>query len=152
MFHLAQANIAYLRAPADDPLLADFVSELDRINRVAETSPGFVWRYISDTRDPSHREYDDAFVLFNMSVWESIEALHAFTYRSDHAPIFAQRRKWFDDARARTGLPSGVLWWIAKGSRPTVEEAKARLRQLAEKGPSPAAFTFKQRFPAEDAA
>jgi hypothetical protein len=31
-FHLAQVNLAYARAPIDDPLLADFVARLDEIN------------------------------------------------------------------------------------------------------------------------
>jgi len=145
-FHLAQANIAYMRASQDDPLLADFVAALDRINELADVSPGFVWRYITDSRDPAQREFDDTLVLFNMSVWESVDALHAFTYRTDHAGIFAKRRKWFEEALIKTGLPAFVLWWIPAGERPTVAEAKVRLKLLADRGPTPDGFTFKQRF------
>lgn len=43
-YRLAQLNIATLKAPLDSPLLADFVANLDRINRLAEQSPGFEWR------------------------------------------------------------------------------------------------------------
>ncbi len=43
-FHLAQANIARLLAPIDDPLLAGFVARLDDINALADAAPGFVWR------------------------------------------------------------------------------------------------------------
>ena len=141
-WHLAQANIAYLRAPPDDPLLADFVSELDRVNRLADGSPGFVWRHVSDSRDPVQREFPDVLVLWNMSVWESVEALHAYTYRSDHAAIYARRRKWFEDVTVRTGLPPFALWWIEAGRVPTSAEGKARLRLLAERGPTAEAFTF----------
>jgi len=144
--HLAQANIAYLRAQKDDPLLADYMAELDRINRLADASPGFVWRHFSDTRDPAQREFADVLVLWNMSVWESVEALHAYTYRSGHAAMYAQRKKWFTDVTVRTGLPSFALWWIEAGRLPTVEEGKAKLRLLGERGPTAEAFTFKRPF------
>ena len=153
-FHLAQINLAYMRAPQDDPLLADFVAQLDAINSLADQSPGFVWRYMSDTREPADREFADANVLFNMSVWQSIEALHAYTYRSNHGKVFAARRKWFDDwkDRVRTvnelgeGTPGVALWWIPTGHIPTAAEGKAKLRILGAKGPHPEAFTFKQAF------
>jgi len=153
-FHLAEINLAYMRAPQDDPLLADFVAQLDAINSLADVSPGFVWRYMSDTRDPEQRELSDANVLFNMSVWESIEALHAYAYRSNHAKVFASRRKWFDEwkDRVRTvqelgeGTPGVALWWVPAGHIPTPDEGKERLRLLGRKGPHPEAFTFKQAF------
>jgi hypothetical protein len=63
MHYLAQANLAHMRAAQDDPLLADFVAQLDTINALAEVSPGFVWRYVSDTRDESQREFTDTRVL-----------------------------------------------------------------------------------------
>jgi len=148
-FHLAEVNVAYMRAPQDDPLLADFVARLDEINMLAERSPGFIWRYISDSRDPDAREYDDTMVLFNMSVWRDIDALHQFTYRTAHAELFAKRKKWFDDAMARMQSRSMALWWIPAGHIPTVEEAKHRMQQLTQQGPSPSAFTFKQRFSPE---
>lgn len=148
-FHLAQANIAYMRAPQDDPLLADFVSRLDEINALAEGSPGFVWRYVSDSRDPASREYDDPMVLFNMSVWDSVESLHAFTYRTAHAGIFARRAKWFADAKAKMGSRHMALWWIAANTIPSPAEAKARLAHITSRGPTAHAFTFKQRFTAE---
>ena len=45
-FHLAQINIGRLRAPIDDPMIADFKNNLDSINAQAEASPGFVWRLV----------------------------------------------------------------------------------------------------------
>jgi heme-degrading monooxygenase HmoA len=153
-FHLAQVNLAYMRAPEDDPLLADFVAQLDAINGLAEASPGFVWRYIADTRDPGQREFADPRVLFNMSLWESPQALHAFTYRSNHAKVFAARMKWFHDWKDQVrmvqelgeGTPGVALWWVPVGHIPTPQEAKEKLRLLGRKGPGPEAFTFKQAF------
>ncbi len=43
-YHLAQVNIARTRAPLDHPLMTDFVAQLDRINALADATPGFVWR------------------------------------------------------------------------------------------------------------
>jgi hypothetical protein len=40
-----------------------------------------------------------------------------------------------------------VLWWIPAGAIPTLDEARRRLDLLAERGPTPEAFTFQQRFP-----
>jgi hypothetical protein len=153
-YHLAQVNLAYLRAAQDDPLLADFVAQLDEINALAESSPGFVWRYKSDTRVDSDREFQDVRVLFNMSVWESVEALHSFTYRTNHAKVFAARMKWFEEWKDRVrmvqelgeGTPGVGLWWVRAGHIPTPDEAKAKLRLLGSKGPCPDVFTFKQRF------
>jgi len=44
MYHLAQVNIAHMRAPLDDPLMAGFVAQLETINALADASPGFIWR------------------------------------------------------------------------------------------------------------
>jgi heme-degrading monooxygenase HmoA len=98
-YHLAQANVAYALFDHDDPRMAGFVARLDELNRLADESPGFVWRYLTDTRDPLQREFDDARVLFNLSVWTTIEALHAYTYRTVHAEVYAARKRWFVDAK-----------------------------------------------------
>ena len=153
-FHLAQVNVAYALGDENDPVMADFMAQLDEINTLAERSPGFVWRYVTDSRDPNQRELQDPRVLFNMSVWESADALHAFTYRTQHAKVFAARKKWFDDWKERVaalselgeGVPFFAMWWIPAGHIPTAAEGLERLRLLGAKGPHPQAFTFKQMF------
>lgn len=153
-FHLAQVNLAYARGDETDPVMTDFMAQLDEINALAERSPGFVWRYMTDSRDPSQRELENSRVLFNMSVWESAEALHAFTYRTQHAKVFASRKKWFDEWKERAGtlrelgegVPFLALWWIPAGHLPTPAEALERLRSLGAKGPTAQAFTFKRLF------
>lgn len=146
-YHLAQANVAYALAPHDDPRLADYMARLDELNALADASPGFVWRYHTDSRDPSQREFDDPLVLFNMSVWRSIDDLHAYTYRTAHAEAYAARRRWFADVRAVVGGHALALWWLPRGELPTVTQAKERLALVTERGPTPLAFTLKQRFP-----
>ncbi|HUJ62147.1 MAG TPA: DUF3291 domain-containing protein [Kofleriaceae bacterium] len=145
-YQLAQANVAYAIAPVDDPRLADYVVRLDEINQLADRSPGFVWRYLTDSRDLEQREFTDPYVLFNMSVWESIEALHAYTYRTAHAEVYAARRRWFIDDKAVVGGHALAMWWIPRGELPTVADAKQRLALITANGPSERAFTFKRRF------
>lgn len=151
-YHLAQYNVAKLVAPLEDPRLADFIANLDRINQLGDRSPGFVWRHQNaDGNSTGTRVGDDPLVVINFTVWESIEALFEYTYHSDHVEVFRRRREWFEDHGGRHYL---AMWWIPAGHIPTVQEAEARLAHLHEHGPTPHAFTFKQRFPApaEDAA
>lgn len=143
-WHLVQFNVARSLAPLDSPQLADFVAQLDEINALAEAAPGFVWRLVGDGNDATDlRTDEDPSLLLNMSVWTSAEHLFDFVYRTAHAKVMARRREWFE--RMETFL---VLYWIPAGSIPTVAEAMARLRDLRDHGPSAAAFTFKQRYPA----
>lgn len=143
-FHLAQLNIARVRAPLTDPMMAGFVAQLDAVNAEAESSPGFVWRLKGEGGESSSylHPYPDPNLLVNLTVWESIEALHAYTYRSGHADVFRQRKRWFE---AHEGAYL-VLWWLPAGLTPTVEEANERLQYLQEHGPTPFAFTFRQQF------
>jgi hypothetical protein len=41
--HLAELNVGCLVAPPDDPRVADFMNNLDRINGLGKRMPGFVW-------------------------------------------------------------------------------------------------------------
>lgn len=145
-YELAQANVAYALDAHDSPRLAEYMARLDEINQLADRSAGFVWRYLTDSRDPAQREFEDPRVLFNMSVWVSIEALHAYTYRTAHAEVYAARQRWFTAARAVVGGHALAIWWIRAGDRPTVADARQRLELIAATGPSERAFTFKHRF------
>ncbi len=146
-FHLAQYNIARLVAPLDDARLADFVAALDPLNSLAERSPGFVWRHqTAEGNSTSIRVRGDPMILINFSVWQSIQALFDFTYRSAHVEMYRRRREFFQ----KIVEPYAVLWWIPAGRIPSVDEAEERLDHLRASGPSPSAFTFKTRFPAPE--
>jgi hypothetical protein len=141
--HLAQANVARQRAPLDSPVMGEFVVALDPVNRIAEHSPGFVWRLRSTESHGATTLSDGSFpMIVNLSVWESYEALHAFVYRSPHGAYLRRRARWFEPIRQ----PSTVLWWVEADERPTVDEALRRLRYLQARGPSPQAFTLRRRF------
>lgn len=142
-YNLAQYNVAKLVAPLDDARLDDFRANLDRINEVGDRSPGFVWRHQNaDGNSTGTRVGDDPLVVINFTVWESIEALFEYTYHSDHVEMFRRRREWFEEHDG----PYLVFWWVAAGHIPSVHEAEERLAHLREHGPTPHAFTFKQRF------
>ena len=145
---LAQANIARMIEPLESPRMADFVANLDRINAVAESSPGFVWRLQTEEGDATALRPLGDDVLINMSVWQDVESLNQYVYRSAHVEIMRHRKQWFEPMREAWV----VLWWIPKGHRPTVSEAIARLERLRASGPTQDAFTFRRVFQAPDAA
>ena len=139
--HLAQINIGRLLAPIDDPLIADFVRQLDDINALAESSPGFVWRLKDDTSNDatSINVFGDPLIIVNMSVWESIEDLKNFAYKSAHVQVFRDRVRWFE----KMEVAHMALWWVPVGTMPTAEEGRDRLLHLRENGESEWVFTFK---------
>ena len=142
--HLAQVNIARMNDALDSPVMAGFVARLDELNALADTAPGFVWRLQTGEGNATYlRPYDDERIIFNLSVWESLEDLRAYVYRSAHVDVLRKRHEWF---HAYEGAYLG-LWWIPAGHQPSVDEAKQRLAHLAEHGPTPFAFTFKSPFP-----
>ena len=139
-WHLAQLNIARLRAPLDDPMIAEFVANLETVNGLAETSPGFVWRLQTEDGDAtSVQAYDDELVIINLTVWTSVEALADFAYRTDHVRFLRRKREWFE----RMGEAHLVLWWLPAGELPNVPDAVARLERLRREGPTESGFTFR---------
>lgn len=146
-YHLAQINIGRIRAPLDDPSMADFVNNLIKINTRGHNTPGFVWQLLTEYGDSTgFHEFEDERILLNMTVWESVEALFDFTYKSEHVEFFRRRREWFEKF---DGVYL-VLWWIPAGHHPTPQEAKEKLAYLEAHGPTPLAFTFKRRFTVEE--
>jgi hypothetical protein len=147
-YELAQLNIGIIRGPIDSPVMAEFVANLERINAIAEASPGFVWRLqTEDGNATAIRPFENENMLVNMSVWSDAEALRKFVYRSAHADILRRRREWFD----KMSEAFMVLWWVPRGHRPSVTEAIARLEALRAKGAHAEAFTFRQSYPPPDA-
>ena len=127
--------------------MADFVANLDRINSLAEQSPGFVWRLKDEAGNAvAIRPFGEDFIV-NMSVWTDVASLSNYAFKSAHVEIMRRRREWFE----RMAEASAVLWWVPKGHVPSVTEAKERLEHLRKFGATPRAFTFKEAFRAPDA-
>ncbi|PKA83883.1 uncharacterized protein DUF3291 [Ulvibacter sp. MAR_2010_11] len=142
--HLAQFNIAEALDTMESPVMADFVNNTDRINALAEKSPGFIWRFTDDEGNDSYsvRIFKSDFILVNMSVWENRESLFKFVYNSDHVEIFRRKKEWF----SKMPKMHMVLWYIEEGEIPTLQEGKKRLEYLQEHGESEYAFSFKSNF------
>lgn len=141
--HLAEFNIARLREPLDAPANREFASVLEAVNRIAEVSPGFVWRLTDeDGKSASYvAVFDDPNLIVNFSVWTDVESLRHFTYRSGHVAYFRRKGEWFEEGSSRL-----VAWWHPAGDIPDVAEAVRRLDHLAEHGPTPHAFTLASPF------
>ena len=149
-YHLAQFNIARAKGPTDGPVMAEFMANLDRINSLAEASPGFVWRFqTEDGSATSVRAFEDPDLLLNLSTWESVESFKHYVYKTVHAEFLPRRREWFEPVPE---LPVLVMWWVPAGTEPSIDECVAKLQQLADQGPSADAFTFRTAFPAPDEA
>ena len=142
-YHLAQINVAKARAEMDTELMSGFVSRLEEINALADQSPGFIWRLQSDDGDATAiRVFDDPLLLVNMSVWEDIDVLKQYVYRSAHVELIQDRDAWFHKIQSA----HQALWWIPCGHQPTPEEGKEKLQYLNSHGPTHAAFTFAKPF------
>jgi len=146
--HLAQINIGRLRAPVKDPMIAEFVANLARINALADGSPGFIWRLVGEGGDATDIRPDpaDEMMTVNMSVWTDPQALGAFIYRSGHIEIMRRRKEWFEKLELYM-----ALWWVPVGHRPTVAEGMSRIETLRRLGPTAEAFTFRAPFSPADA-
>ena len=146
-YELAQLNVAIMKEPLESPLMADFVANLGRINAIAESSPGFVWRLQGEGGDSTSFRPLDANTLVNMSIWRDVESLRDYVYRSAHVEVMRRRKEWFDRMRE----VYVVLWWVRRSHRPGLQEAIAKLELLRANGPTAEAFTFRQAFPPPDA-
>lgn len=143
-YHLAQINIALAKAEMDTVIMEGFVSRLDEINETADKAEGFVWRLQSEEGDSTAiRVFDEPLLLVNMSVWESIEALKDFVYKSAHVELIRDRQAWFH----KYVEAHQALWWIPAGHIPTIEKAKEKLETIQKHGPTSLAFHFGKPFP-----
>jgi hypothetical protein len=143
-YELAQLNIAHMKSPLDTPPMADFVANLERINALADSAPGFVWRLQDSDGNATARRPFGSSTLVNLSVWRSVNALSDYVYKSMHVEIMKRRKEWFE----RMSDAYHVLWWVPQGHRPDEYEAMQKLQTLRAMGPTDKAFTFKQSFAA----
>ena len=135
--HFAQLNIGRPLHSLDDPRMSEFMDNLDRVNAIAERSPGFVWRLKDESNNATAiRPFDDANMLVNMSVWENVEALEQFVWATVHKQFYNRKGGWFESLPT----PHFVMWPIPAEHIPDLTEAKARLHQLARNGDSDHAF------------
>ena len=137
-------NIATILYETGDPRMAGFMDNLDHMNELAERSPGFVYRYQTEAGNATdERIFDDPQMLLNLSVWDDLESIKAYTYKTEHVDFLRRRQEWFTPA---DGWPVIACWWIPEGHVPGLDEAKERLEHLRDNGPTDKAFTFRDEF------
>jgi hypothetical protein len=138
--NLAELNIGRLRAPTDDPRVAEFMANLDRINGLGKRMPGFVWMAEGSgepgTGNTENAIGDDPQMVYNLTVWEDLPSLEAFVFRTLHAKFMDRKGDWFD----RLADQHFVMWWTPEGHNPNREEALARLALRQTHGDTPEAF------------
>lgn len=144
MYYLAQINVGRLRAPLDDPCMAEYVALRPVIDALARTSPGFIWRRTGPGSTAKETDlYDDPLIIANVSVWAGLQEYAQFVYRSEHLEVLKRRAEWFQPIDG----PHAALWWVPQGYFPSAEEARARFESLRSYGETPYAFSFKKAFP-----
>lgn len=142
-YHLAQINIARMRYPLDDPRMAGFTNRLDEINALADDAEGFVWRLQTNEGNATDIQvFDDQWIIVNMSVWKSIEALRHYTFKTAHVELLRNRKAWFEHMDS----PAVAMWWVSEGYLPTPAEAKEKLALIEQIGASADSFTFAKPF------
>lgn len=141
--YIAQLNIGKVRFDLESPQMSGFVDNLEPINAIAESSPGFVWRLKDESGDATNIEIENnPDIIVNMSVWENIEALKNFMFKTHHIDFLKRKKEWFVSIKEE----SYVLWWIPEGHIPSIQEAMEKLGHLRQYGESPEAFSFKGNY------
>ena len=146
-FHLAQCNVGRALHPLEHAEMAEFVAALAPINEIAENTPGFVWRLQDD--DGASSSYveipgnEDPLLIINYSIWEDLESLKHFMFKSGHMAYLRRRSEWFE----KLDRPTSVAWWVPAGSVPDVGVAFQKVLQLQDKGPTATAFTVSRPWP-----
>lgn len=136
--HLAELNVGRLLAPVDDPRVAEFIGNIDRINGLGKRMPGFVWM-LEGSGSPGATEHaidGDPLFVPNLSVWEDVASLETFVWGTVHKQFYERRQQWFEVL----GKMHFVMWWVPAGHQPTLAEALERLEMLTARGDSPDAF------------
>lgn len=140
MTHLAQFNIGRLAHDLDDPRVADFVAGADLVNRIAGRAEGFVWKYETGRGGVVLDEalHDDPRIVVNMTLWESVETLRNFIWKTLHKHFVNRRAEWFEPMEQA----HSVMWWVPAGHRPDLIEARDRLETYRREGASGRVFDW----------
>ena len=108
-----QFNVAQMKYAKQAPEMHSFFQAVPHLQRLAEASPGFVWRE-TDEDDPTiaHRLGTDFIV--NLSAWQSLDALYGFVFSQSHRAIMMARDHWF----THVGKPLSVAWFADNAPYP----------------------------------
>lgn len=139
-YHLAELNIGRLVADTDDPRVAEFMANLDRVNGLGKRMPGFVWMMEGSgepgTGNTEAKIDGDPRFVSNLTVWEDVESLENFVWNTVHRQFYERRQEWFEVL----GEMHFVMWWVEAGHHPSLDEALERLEHLKKHGDTEHAF------------
>ena len=143
-WQLAEINVARMKGVnINDPVMLEFTDNLERVNNLAEQSEGFIWRLKDESNNAtSLNPYDDEQVIINISVWESIETLEKFVYKTFHTDFLKRRKEWFH----AYGKAYTAMWWIPAGKFPGIAEGVDKLDYLQKNGASELVFDFRNKY------
>lgn len=138
--HLAELNIGRLVAPTDDPRVAEFMDNLDRINGLGKRMPGFVWM-MEGSGEPGTGNTDakidgDPQFVSNLTVWKDLVSLETYVYQTLHAKFMERKAEWFEVL----GEQHFVMWHVNEGDVPSLDEALFKLAWRQKYGDTPDAF------------
>ena len=134
---LAELNIGLAFDDLDTPTMADFMKALDKVNRIADRSPGFVWRLQDEAGNATGVKYSENLCeIVNLSVWQTSADLEHYVWNRVHRQFMKRRAEWF----VPLDQPYFALWRVLVGVLPTLAEALSRLAWLRSDGPSAHAF------------
>jgi Domain of unknown function (DUF3291) len=142
--HIAELNIGKFRYSTTDARMAEFMENLDRVNALAERSPGFVWRLKGDNNNATEFRVGDDMAV-NLSVWEDAKSLENYVFKTVHVQFYKKRQAWFELLEK----PHMVFWPVPEGHQPTLDEAFARLQHYEKYGSSEQAFGWAEVMDAE---
>ena len=138
--HLAELNIGRLLAPTDDPRVADFMNNLDRINGLGKRMPGFVWMMEGSgepgTGNTEAKIESDPQFISNLTVWEDLPSLETFVFQTLHMKFMERKGEWFEVLSDQ----HFAMWHIQPGHKPTLEEGLSKIAHRSEHGDTPDAF------------
>ncbi len=127
---------------------SEFINNRDQLNRLGEKSKGFIWHLIVD-HAINHEIIqldDDAYTPVNLSVWDTIDDLYDYVYKTTHGEMLLRKADWL----AKMQQMRTAIWYVAPDHLPSIKEACERMAMLQKEGETPLAFTFKKRFSEED--
>ena len=138
---LAEFNIGTLKYDWDDPRVADFLNNLDRVYDIARRSPGYIWHLEgadmeAAQRDPNGLLGGNPRTASTLSVWQDVQSLHSFAFQTVHKQFHDRKGEWYDPDQ---GLRF-VMWHVPAGHIPTIKEAMERFHHLENHGNTDHAF------------
>ncbi|MEP2784002.1 MAG: DUF3291 domain-containing protein [Pseudoruegeria sp.] len=150
-YQVAQFNWGILKADWDDPVVADFVDNLDRVNSVAHRSRGFVWQMPSDQMEAAQNSPGGILgsnprLASTLSIWNTAEDLEAFVHQTIHNAFLKRRDEWYEKGTQKlkgNAFPRYVIWPVIAGHRPDLAEAVDKLKRLDAFGSSEDVYDFR---------